>query len=256
VAGTNPDVAQMQVQNKVQQALTRLPQVVQSQGVTVTKSGTDFLLIANFVSDDPNHRVRPGRLCLHQPGGHAQPHRRRGRRDDAGLGLRHAHLAGPGQDAEVRADASDISSALESQNTQVSAGQLGALPAVPGQQINAVVSARSKLRTVEQFQNVVVKSATDGALVHLGDVARVELGSDSYTFQTRYNGRPAAGVGIKLASGANALGVAKAVKAKLAELAPFFPNQIHYASATTPRPSSPSRSKRWSRPWSRPWCWW
>jgi multidrug efflux pump subunit AcrB len=126
---------------------------------------------------------------------------------------------------------------------------------VPGQQINAVVSARSKLR-IEQFQNVVVKSATDGALVHLGDVARVELGSDSYTFQTRYNGRPAAGVGIKLASGANALGVAKAVKAKLAELAPFFPNQIHYASATTPRPSSPSRSKRWSRPWSRPWCWW
>ena len=229
IAGTNPDVAQMQVQNKVQQALTRLPQVVQSQGVTVTKSGTDFLLIANFVSDDPS-------VTASDLGDYVSTSlvdtlsRIDGVGDVTTLGSGYAMRIwlDPAKMQKYALMPSDISSALESQNTQVSAGQLGALPAVPGQQINAVVSARSKLRTVEQFQNVVVKSATDGALVHLGDVARVELGSDSYTFQTRYNGRPAAGVGIKLASGANALGVAKAVKAKLAELAPYFPNQIHY----------------------------
>ncbi|KAB0584774.1 efflux RND transporter permease subunit [Ideonella dechloratans] len=237
IAGTNPDVAQMQVQNKVQQALTRLPQVVQSQGVTVTKSGTDFLLIANFVSDDPS-------VTASDLGDYVSTSlvdtlsRIDGVGDVTTLGSGYAMRIwlDPVKMQKYALMPSDISSALESQNTQVSAGQLGALPAVPGQQINAVVSARSKLRTVGQFQNVVVKSATDGALVHLGDVARVELGSDSYTFQTRYNGRPAAGVGIKLASGANALGVAKAVKAKLAELAPFFPNQIHYSIGydTTP----------------------
>ncbi|MCA6215783.1 efflux RND transporter permease subunit [Ideonella sp. B7] len=229
IAGTNPDVAQMQVQNKVQQALTRLPQVVQNQGVTVTKSGTDFLLIANFVSDDPG-------VTATDLGDYISTSlvdtlsRIDGVGDVTTLGSGYAMRVwlDPAKMQKYALMPSDITNALEAQNTQVSAGQLGALPAAAGQQINAVVSARSKLRTIEQFQNVVVKSASDGALVHLGDVARIELGSESYTFQTRYNGRPAAGVGIKLASGANALGVAQAVKAKLELLAPYFPNQIHY----------------------------
>ncbi len=133
---------------------------------------------------------------------------------------------------------SDISSALEAQNTQVSAGQLGALPAAAGQQLNATISARSKLQTVQQFRDIVLKSASDGSLVLLSDVAQVELGSESYDVVTALNGKPSAAMGIKLATGANALSVAKAVKLKLAELEVNFPADMQLQTAipfdTTP----------------------
>jgi len=227
VAGTNSDVAQMQVQNKVQQALTQLPQSVQSQGVTVNKAGSDFLLIANLTSDDPS-------VTASDIGDYVSSSlvdlisRIDGVGDVTTLGSSYAMRIwlDPAKLQKYALMPSDISTALTNQNTQVSAGQLGALPSPAGQQLNAVVTARSKLRTMEEFNNVVIKSARDGAIVRLAEVARVELGSESYTFQSRYNGKPSAGIGVKLASGANALTVATAVKAKLAQLAPFFPSQM------------------------------
>ncbi|MDD2846770.1 MAG: efflux RND transporter permease subunit, partial [Rhodoferax sp.] len=121
---------------------------------------------------------------------------------------------------------SDIVAALNAQNAQVSAGQLGALPTTPGQQINASITARTKLKTVQEFQNILLKVAPDGAAVRLQDVARVELGADNLTITSRLNGKPGAGMGIVLADGANATAVADAINAKLAELQPFFPNDL------------------------------
>lgn len=121
---------------------------------------------------------------------------------------------------------SDVSTALEAQNTEVSAGQLGALPAAKGQQLNATITARSKLQTVEDFRQVVVKSSSDGAVVLLGDVATVELGSESYDVNSALNGKPAAAMGVQLAAGANALEVGEAVKAKLKEMEPYYPTEM------------------------------
>ena len=223
-AGTDPDVAQMQVQNKLQQAESLLPQAVQSQGLTVTKSGSDFLMMLTLTSDDD--KVTSTDIGNYIAGSLKDVVSRID-------GVGEAQALGSGYAMRVWLDAekmrkyalmpSDITSALTAQNAEVSAGQVGALPAAPGQQINATITARSKLQTAAQFEAVVVKSSTDGAIVRLADVARVELGSESYTIQARYKGRAAAALGVKLASGANALSVASAVKAKVAELEPFFP---------------------------------
>ena len=132
----------------------------------------------------------------------------------------------PGKLEKYSLNPSDITSALTAQNTQVSAGQLGGLPAAPGQLINATISARSRLTSVDEFRNVVIKSASDGTVVRLADVARIELGADSYSVQGRLNGKPMTGMAIRLATGANALDVANAVKAKVAELEPYFPDQM------------------------------
>ena len=131
---------------------------------------------------------------------------------------------------------SDITTALNAQNAQVSAGQLGALPALPGQQINASITARTKLKTAEEFENILLKVTPDGAAVLLKDVARVELGADNLGITLRLNGKPGAGMGIVLADGANATAVSDAVNAKLAELEPFFPNGLkaYISSDSTP----------------------
>lgn len=237
VAGTNADVAQMQVQNKVQQALNRLPQAVQSMGVTVTKSGTDFLMMVTLVSDDAS--VTSADIADYVSSTLTDPFARiDGVGDVTAMGSSYAMRIwlDPNKLAQYALMPSDVSSAIESQNTQVAVGQLGALPAVPGQALNATITARSKLRTVEQFNDVILKYDSKGAVVKLSDVARVELGSQSYTVNTTFNGKPSAGMGIKLATGANALGVAQAVKAKLAELQPGFPLQLKAVVAydTTP----------------------
>ncbi|WP_157264029.1 efflux RND transporter permease subunit [Azohydromonas aeria] len=227
VAGTDPNVAQMQVQNKVQQAMTQLPQAVQSQGVTVTKTGTDYLLIANLTSDDPT--VTGADIGDYVASTLVDQFSRiDGVGEVTTMGAAYAMRIwlDPAQLQKYALMPSDVSAALTNQNTQVSAGAVGALPAAANQALTATVTARSKLRTVAQFNDVVVKSATDGAIVRLADVARVELGSESYGFQSRYNGRPSAGMGIKLASGANALAVAEAVKAKLDQLGPYFPSRM------------------------------
>ena len=226
-AGTNPDVAQMQVHNKLQQAMKQLPQAVQNQGVTVTKAGTDFLMIVEMVSED-------GRLSAIDIGDYIATSledtisRLDGVGDIKILGAGYAMRIwlDPAKLHQYALMPSDISAALEAQNTEVSAGQLGGLPAADTQELNATISARSKLQTVEQFRDIVLKSSTDGANVRLSDVARVELGGEGYTVRVNFNGKPSAGIGIKLATDANAIDVASAVKAKIDELSPFFPEGL------------------------------
>jgi hydrophobe/amphiphile efflux-1 (HAE1) family protein len=226
-AGTNSDVALMQVQNKVQQAMSRLPQSVQNQGVTVTKAGTDNLLVVSLVSDNPNvTAVDIGDYVASNLVDVISRIDGVGEVQTFGSGYAMRIWLDPGKLEKYALMPSDISSALTAQNTQVSAGQLGGLPAAPGQLINATISARSRLTSVEEFRNVVIKSASDGTVVRLGDVARVELGAESYSIQGRLNGKPMTGMGIKLATGANALGVAEAVKARIAEMEPYFPDQM------------------------------
>jgi hydrophobe/amphiphile efflux-1 (HAE1) family protein len=226
-AGTNPDVAQMQVQNKLQQALSQLPTAVQNQGVTVTKSGTDFLMMVTMVSED-------GSASATDIGDYISSNLVDVMARLDGVG--EVQTMGSAYAMRIWLDAdklnkyalmpSDVSTAVEAQNTEVSAGQLGALPSPGQQQLNATISARSKLKTPEQFRAIVLKTGSDGSVVTVGDVARVELGSESYTISTNFNGKPAAGMGIKMATGANALSVASEVKAKLAELQPYFPNKL------------------------------
>jgi len=239
-AGSNIDVAQMQVQNKLQQALSQLPQAVQSQGVTVTKSGTDFLLVmAFYAGGSANAGVTSVQIGDYLNTNLVDV---LSRLDGVGevqlLGTGHAMRIwlDPAKLAAQALMPSDVSNAITAQNAQVSAGQVGGLPATPGQQLNVTITARSKLQTESEFRNVVLKTATDGGVVRLADVARVELGGESYTISTRFKGQPSAALGVRLASGANAIAVANAVKAKVAELQPGFPYQLQTALSydTTP----------------------
>ena len=226
-AGTDPDVAQMQVQNKLQQVESRLPSSVQSEGLTVTKGGSDFLMIAALASDNPS-------VTGTQIGDYISSTLLDSISRIDGVG--EVKAMGSGYAMRIWLDPallqkyslmpSDVTTALEAQNTEVSAGQLGALPAVASQQLNATITARSKLQTAEEFRNVVVKSNSAGAVVLLGEVATVELGSDSYDVNSALNGKPSAAMGVQLATGANALEVGEAVKAKLAELEPYYPSEM------------------------------
>ncbi|WP_339407191.1 efflux RND transporter permease subunit [Pseudomonas helleri] len=226
-AGTDPDVAQMQVQNKLQQVESRLPSSVQSEGLTVTKGGSDFLMIAALASDNPS-------VTGTQIGDYISSTLLDSISRIDGVG--EVKAMGSGYAMRIWLDPallekyslmpSDVSTALEAQNTEVSAGQLGALPATAGQQLNATITARSKLQTAEEFRNVVVKSNSAGAVVLLGEVATVELGSDSYDVNSALNGKPSAAMGVQLATGANALKVGEAVKVKLAELEPYYPSEM------------------------------
>jgi len=223
-AGTDPDVAQMQVQNKLQQAMSQLPQAVQAQGVSVTKAGTDLLLLIALYSDN-------GSLSGVEIGDYAQSSlvdvisRIDGVGDVSIRGSGHAMRLwlDPIRLTQHALMPSDVRAAIQAQNTEVSAGQIGALPAPAGQQLSATITARSKLQTPEQFREVVVKAAPDGSVVRLGDVARVELGAENYSTSIRFNGQTAAGINVYLSSGANALKVANDVRAKVVALQPFFP---------------------------------
>ncbi|MGE8400193.1 MAG: efflux RND transporter permease subunit [Delftia tsuruhatensis] len=235
--GTNIDVAQVQVQNKLQSAVNRLPDAVKSRGVFVNKGGQDFLVTYSFFSKDPA-------MTAVDIGDYLTSNLVDviGRLDGVGdvnvFGTNYAMRIwmDPAKMEKYALMPSDLVSALNSQNAQVSAGQLGALPAVADQQLNATITARTKLKTVEQFEDIVLKSAVDGSVVLMKDVARVELGADNLTIKAKLNGLPGAGMGIVLADGANAMNVADTIAAKLAELKPFFPNEIDYfvSSDSTP----------------------
>ena len=225
--GTNIDVAQVQVQNKLQAAMSRLPEAVQSRGVFVTKGGNDYLTTYSFTSPDPHvSQVDIGDYIASNLVDVI------GRIDGVGdvtvfgTGYAMRIWMNPALLEKFALMPSDIVAALKNQNAQVSAGQLGALPATPGQQINASITARTKLKTAKEFQNILLKVAPDGAAVLLQDVARVELGADNLNITSRLNGKPGAGMGIVLADGANATTVADAVNAKLAQMQPFFPNDL------------------------------
>ncbi|UJW82232.1 efflux RND transporter permease subunit [Hydrogenophaga sp. SL48] len=225
--GTDIDVAQVQVQNKLQTAMNRLPEAVKSRGVFVNKGGQDNLMTFVFTSPDPTvTQVAIGDYITSNVVDVIS--RIDGVGDVSVFGTNYAMRIwmDPGKLEQFALMPADLISALSSQNAQVSAGQLGALPAVKDQMLNATITARTKLRTVEEFQGVVLKAAADGSLVTVGDVARVELDADNLTVKSRLNNQPGAGLGVVLADGANAMAVANAVNAKMAELAPFFPDGI------------------------------
>jgi multidrug efflux pump len=225
--GTDPDIAQVQVQNKLQLAMPLLPQEVQRQGVNVSKGRTGFLMVVGFVSRDgsmermdisdyvssnivdPLSRV-PGVGNIQVFG---SPYAMRIWVDPRALDT-------------YRLATSDVIAAVNAQNAQVTAGQLGGTPAVEGQQLNAVISAQERLHTPEQFSDIVLRSNPDGSVLKLGDVARVEIGSESYGFLSRFNGQPAAGIAISLATGANAIETSAAIRQALDQLRPFFPSGL------------------------------
>jgi multidrug efflux pump len=223
-AETDPDIAQVQVQNKLALATPLLPQEVQRQGVTVAKSARNFLMVVGFVSED-------GSMTNIDIGDYVASNvqdiisRVEGVGEVQLFGSQYAMRIwlDPAKLQNFKLTPADVSAAIVAQNAQVSAGQLGGLPAAQGQQLNATVTAQSRLQTPEQFRNILLKSALDGSTVRLSDVATVELGGESYNVVARYNGKPASGIGIKLASGANALNTADGVKQALADLTPYFP---------------------------------
>jgi multidrug efflux pump len=236
-AGTNPDIAQVQVQNKLQLALPRLPQDVQRAGVFVQKAQAGFLMICALYDET-------GRLTTSDIGDYvgsqlADPVSRI-------TGVGQAQIFGGQYAIRIWLDplklqrygltTDDISNAVLAQDAQVAAGQLGSQPMPLGQQLNVVVTAQSRLTTPEQFQQIVVKGAQTGAVVRMKDVARVELGNENYNFLARLDGHPAAGLAIQLAPGANALATAEAVKAKIASLSSNFPAglKVVYPMDTTP----------------------
>ncbi|MFC0049185.1 efflux RND transporter permease subunit [Rheinheimera tilapiae] len=223
-AETDPDIAQVQVQNKLALATPLLPQEVQRQGVTVAKSARNFLMVVGFVSED-------GSMTNIDIGDYVASNvqdiisRVEGVGEVQLFGSQYAMRIwlDPAKLQNFNLTPADVSAAIVAQNAQVSAGQIGGLPAMQGQQLNATVTAQSRLQTPEQFRNILLKSAADGSVVQLSDVATVELGGETYNVVARYNGKPASGIGIKLASGANALNTADGVKQALADLTPFFP---------------------------------
>ncbi|EHP4801828.1 efflux RND transporter permease subunit [Salmonella enterica subsp. enterica serovar Sangera] len=236
-SGTDPDIAQVQVQNKLQLATPLLPQEVQQQGISVEKSSSSFLMVAGFVSDNPNttqddisdyvaSNIKDSISRLN--------------------GVGDVQLFGAQYAMRIWLDANllnkyqltpvDVINQLKVQNDQIAAGQLGGTPALPGQQLNASIIAQTRLKDPEEFGKVTLRVNIDGSVVHLKDVARIELGGENYNVVARINGKPASGLGIKLATGANALDTATAIKAKLAELQPFFPQgmKVVYPYDTTP----------------------
>ena len=235
--GIDPDIAQVQVQNKLQSATALLPEDVQRQGVRVTKSGASFLQVLAFYS--PDSSLSANDIKDYVNSNISEPLSR-----VAGVG--EVQVFGgsyamriwmdPAKMASLQVTPSDIASALRTQNAQVAVGQLGGAPAIPGQVLNATVNAQSLLQSADQFANIFLKTSGNGAQVRLGDVARVELGADNYQFDSKFNGKPAGGVAIKLATGANALDTAQAVEARLKELRANYPKgmQDKLAFDTTP----------------------
>ena len=235
--GIDPDIAQVQVQNKLQSATALLPDDVQRQGVKVTKSGASFLQVLAFYS--PDESLSADDIKDYVNSNISEPLSR-----VAGVG--EVQVFGgsyamriwmdPAKMASLQVTPSDIAQAIRTQNAQVAVGQLGGAPAIQGQALNATVTAQSLLQTPEQFSNIFLKNTASGAQVRLGDVARIELGADNYQFISKYNGKPAGGVAIKLSTGANALDTAAAVEERLKQLRPNYPAGLkdELAFDTTP----------------------
>ena len=236
-SGTDPDIAQVQVQNKLQLATPLLPQEVQQQGISVEKSSSSFLLVAGFISDNPN--TVQDDISDYIASNVKDPISRLNGVGDVQLfGAQYAMriwLDG-NQLNKYNLTPVDVINQLKVQNDQIAAGQLGGTPSVKGQQLNASIIAQTRLKDPVEFGKVTLRVNADGSVVHLSDVARIELGGENYNVVARINGKPASGLGIKLATGANALDTANAIKAKLAELQPFFPQgmKVVYPYDTTP----------------------
>lgn len=223
--GTDPDIAQVQVQNKLSQATPLLPEVVQRQGVVVSKSSSSFLMVLAMVATDDRYSQID--LSDYLSANVQDPIART-------QGVGNVQLFGAPYAMRIWLDAQamtnykittdEVVAAIRSQNNQVAAGELGALPAVDGQRINAMIVAQTLMESPEEFSKILLKVQPDGSQVRLNDVARVELGGENYSVVANYNGKPATGLAIQLATGANALDTAQAVKERVKELSKFFPD--------------------------------
>ncbi len=236
-AGINPNEAMQQVQNQLQGATRKLPQDVQQQGVTVSKSGDNSLMTVAFVSTD--HSMTRQDIADYVASNLQDPISRIdgvGSVDAFGSQYAMRIWLDPNKLNNYKLTTQDVVTAIETQNNQIAVGQVGGTPSVNGQALNATMNAQAQLQTPEQFRDITLRVNTDGSYVTLGDVATVELGAENYDYLSRYNGMPASGMSIKLASGANELATDKLVKAKLTELEQYFPHglKVEYAYETTP----------------------
>jgi multidrug efflux pump len=235
--GTDPDIAEVQVQNKLQLAQPRLPEVVQQQGITVAKATKNFLLVLGFVSTDGSMSSADISNFIASKVQDSIS-RTAGVGDYQLFGTQYAMRIwlDPAKLNNYALTPTDVANAISAQNVQVAAGELGGLPAVPGQQLNATVIGPSYLSTPDQFGGLLLKVTQGGARVRIRDVARVELAPEQVTFITKYNGAPASAIAVKLASGANALNTVAAVKQTVADLQPIFPPglEVVYPYDTTP----------------------
>lgn len=235
--GTNPDIAQVQVQNKLSLATPILPQVVQQLGLKVTKSSSSFLLVLAFNSED-------GSMNRYDLANYVASHvqdpisRLNGVGTVTLLGSQYAMRVwlDPVKLTNYGLTPVDVTSAISAQNVQVAGGQIGGTPAKPGTLLQATITEATLLRTPAEFGNILLKVNQDGSQVRLKDVAQIGLGAENYNFDTKYNGQPSAALGIQLATNANALATAKAVRAKVDELSKYFPHGlvVKYPYDTTP----------------------
>jgi HAE1 family hydrophobic/amphiphilic exporter-1/multidrug efflux pump len=227
--GTDADIAQVQVQNKVSQATSLLPDAVQRQGVTVQKASQGFLMVIGLTSSSGS--VDQADLADYMVSNMVDEFSRvPGVGNVQVFGSQYAMRIwlDPSKLAAYDLAPSDVINAVSAQNSQISAGAFGSLPAPEGQQLNATVNAQSLLSTPQDFEQIVVRAETDGGLVLVRDVARVEIGAQSYDTISRFDGNPASGIAIQLASGANALDTAELIKARVEEMKPFFPDGVDY----------------------------
>ena len=226
-SGTNPDIAQVQAQNKLQLVTPLLPQIVQQQGLNVVKANSNFLMAIGFISED-------GSMSPLDMGDYLATNlvERISRLPGVGnvelFGSKYAMRIwlDPGKLKSYSLMPTDVIAAINAQNSQVSVGQLGDLPSVGGQQLNATITAQGRLQTPEQFRNIVLRTNTDGSALRLADVARVELGAANYSSVAHYNGQPATGMAITLATNANALSTVQGVEALLNQMQPSFPRGL------------------------------
>ena len=222
--GTNSDTAQVQVQNKLNLATPLLPQEVQQQGIRVTKAVKNFLLVIGLVSEDGS--MSKDDLANYIVSNMQDPiSRTAGVGDFQVFGAQYAMRIwlDPAKLNKYQLTPVDVRTAVAAQNVQVSSGQLGGLPALPGTQLNATIIGKTRLQTAEQFEKILLKVNRDGSQVRLSDVATVGLGGENYAVSAQFNGKPASGLAVKLATGANALDTAKALRKTITELEPFFP---------------------------------
>ncbi|EOI1354123.1 efflux RND transporter permease AcrB [Citrobacter amalonaticus] len=236
-SGTDADIAQVQVQNKLQLAMPLLPQEVQQQGVSVEKSSSSFLMVVGVINTD-------GTMTQEDISDYVAANMKDTISRTSGVG--DVQLFGSQYAMRIWMDPTelnkyqltpvDVIAAIKAQNAQVAAGQLGGTPPVKGQQLNASIIAQTRLTSTDEFGKILLKVNQDGSQVRLRDVAKVELGGENYDIIAKFNGKPASGLGIKLATGANALDTAAAIRAELVKMEPFFPSglKIVYPYDTTP----------------------
>ena len=231
-AGTDPNEAMQQVQNQLQSAMKKLPQAVQNQGVTVRKTGDTNILTIAFVSTDGSMDKQD--IADYVASNIQEPLSRvNGVGNITAYGSQYSMRIwlDPAKLTSVQMTAKDVTDAISSQNAQIAVGQLGGAPSVNNQALNATINAQSLLQTPQQFRDITLRVNQDGSLVTLGDVAKVELGAESYDYLSRYNRNPASGLGVQLASGANEMQTAELVIKRLDELSQYFPHGLEYKIA-------------------------